>query len=60
MSPKLSFWLIMIIGALAIFSSIFLYRDGHDFNSYFWGGFCGLVLIGTAWNNQKQEQKKEK
>ncbi|MCB0735500.1 MAG: hypothetical protein H6608_12390 [Flavobacteriales bacterium] len=49
-----TFWLLNIIGALAIFASIFSYSNGQSFNSYFWGGFCGLVLIGTSSINRKQ------
>ncbi|UTW65306.1 hypothetical protein KFE94_11635 [bacterium SCSIO 12643] len=44
----ISFWIIIIIGTLAVFSSIFMLTQGEPFNNYFWGGFCGIILIGTA------------
>jgi len=52
-NTKLIFWMLNIIGALAVFSAIFAYTKGADFNTYFWGGLCGIVLIGMA--NRKRE-----
>lgn len=49
---KISFWLVIIIGTLGILASIYTFLDGQDFHSYFWGGFCGITLIGTALINK--------
>ncbi len=46
--PKAVYWILVIIGTLALFSSIYMYTEGKPFMDYFWGGFCGFVLIGTA------------
>ena len=54
------FWSLIAIGTLAVFASIFSFSEGHDFNRYFWGGFCGITLIGTALTQQKEEQHKSK
>lgn len=50
-------WLLVIIGTLSLFSSIFLFAKGHNFGSYFWGGLCGAILIGTGSMELKKAQQ---
>jgi len=54
--PAIIFWILITIGTLALFSSIFAFTSGADFNTYFWGGFGGIVLIGTAVINHKKKR----
>lgn len=50
------FWLLIIIGTLALIASIISYTKGEDFTTYFWGGFCGITLIGTALIREKNNK----
>lgn len=52
-------WLLVIIGTLALFSSLFMFSEGKPFMDYFWGGLCGTVLIGTASIQMKEQRGKD-
>jgi hypothetical protein len=45
---KKLYWTLIIIGDLAILSSVYIFFTGGEFGDYFWGGFCGVCLIGVA------------
>jgi hypothetical protein len=55
-NSKAIFWSLIVVGTLGLFSSIFSFANGADFNTYFWGGFCGITLIGTALLEEKKKQ----
>jgi hypothetical protein len=57
-NSKTLFWSLITIGTLGVFASLFSFSQGQDFNSYFWGGFCGVSLIGTTLIQQKEENIK--
>jgi len=57
-NSKTLFWSLIVIGTLGVFASRFSFSKGQDFNRYFWGGFCGVTLIGTALIQQKEENIK--
>lgn len=45
---KALFWSLLIIGILDVGFSVYSGVRGENFGSYFWGGFCGLTLIVSA------------
>ena len=54
---KSSLWIIILIGISGLFSSVYEFLKGEDFNTYFWSGFLGFVLIGTALIDYKRKNK---
>ncbi|MCB9185542.1 MAG: hypothetical protein H6601_02210 [Flavobacteriales bacterium] len=58
-NSKAIYWLLVVIGTIALFSSLFMFSEGKPFMDYFWGGFCGAVLIGTASIQLKEKKGKE-
>ncbi len=58
---KLSYWIVLLIGAMAIIASIYAYLKGGSFLTYFLGGFAGILLILTALiSKRKREDREEK
>lgn len=45
---KLSFWLVILVGIMGIFASVFAFLTGEALVTYLLSGFSGLALIFTA------------
>ncbi len=53
------YWTLIIIGDLALLSSVYIYMNGGEFNDYFWGALCGVSLIGVAMIDMKKKKLDE-
>lgn len=45
---KVQFWLLLTLGVLGIVSSLISFLSGASFGEYYFGGFCGIILIGQS------------
>lgn len=58
-NSKLSFWLLIIVGVLAIVTSLILFFIGVDFSDYYIGGFIGVALIESAFISKKKKERRK-
>lgn len=56
---KLSFWIVILVGIMGIFASIFAFINGEVFLTYFLSGFSGILLIVTAVVTKNRREKKK-
>jgi hypothetical protein len=52
-NSKTIYWILIVIGLLGVLSSVYMFSKGKPFSDYFWGGFCGMTLMGTAFIQRK-------
>jgi len=52
---KTQFWLLIGLGTVGLISSFVSFFKGENFEAYYFGGFCGLILIGMALFNNKRK-----
>lgn len=58
-NTKLSFWIVMLVGIMGIFASVFAFINGQVFLTYFLSGFSGILLILTAIITKNKRNEKE-
>ena len=54
-----TYTILMVIGILSILSGIYGLYNGSPFESYFFGIFIGLSIIGVAYYNRMEQKKKQ-
>lgn len=56
---KTTYWLIIVIGVLTVFASVYLFLKGKPFDSYFISGMMGLIFAATGYASLRKMNKEE-
>lgn len=59
LTSKGLYWTLIILGDLAILTSVYIFFNGGEFGDYFWGALCGVYLIGVAMIESKKKKINE-